>query len=83
MSTLIPKLENYLGKDVSYLRKQTALYALQVVTKHFTGNARSKAVSLILNSCKDKVPNVRMVAVRISTHIFPELNSTEQSSIKR
>lgn len=83
MGTLIPKIEQNLAKDTIYLKKITALYGLEVVCQSFTGSARSKALSIILGHTKDKVPNVRMVAIKICHDIYSELDNSEQASVRR
>lgn len=83
MGTLIPKISQNLGAEIIYLKKISSLTALEAICKNFTGNARSKAVSLILAGTKDKVPNVRMVAVRICHNIYPDLDNSEQASLRR
>lgn len=82
ISTLIPKIEQYLVKDMSYQKKMSAMKALSSIVKNFTGNTRSKALSLILLGCKDDVPNVRMMSIIICQEIYSNLESQEQSSIR-
>lgn len=80
--TLIPKLEQTLIKEKTYLKRATAAYALEVIVQHTSGSVRQKVVGIICGMAKDSVANIRLIIAKIAKNIYPSVDSEEKQMIK-
>lgn len=79
----MPKLEHTLNQDTTYLRKTTAFYALGVIGSHLGGSVLARATSIVAGGLDSKVPNARLVGIKVLTGLYPRVEKDEASLIKK
>lgn len=82
-SYLLPKLEQIVNLDNTYLKKITAFYALGVIAQHYGGSVMPKAVSIISSGIESKVPNVRLVTIKVLGQLYGRADKDELTTIRK
>jgi hypothetical protein len=79
---LIPKLQKLRASEVSYLKRVTALYAYEVVVRLFPKELQGPCLQEVLALVKDRVPNIRIVALKVLLSVYGRVDEAQRVSIK-
>lgn len=81
-NVLIPKIQKIRGGDSSYLKKVTALYAYEKLVLLFPKELQAPCVQEILCDLKDKIPNMRIVALKVLKAIYEKVDDSQKQAIR-
>lgn len=81
-AVLIPKLQKIRSNDTNYLKRLTAVYAYEPLLKNFHNELQDPCVREVLLDLKDKVVNVRIVALKVLYSAINRLDDSAKQTIK-
>eukprot|EP01015_Nassula_variabilis_P028291 TRINITY_DN5896_c0_g1_i1.p1 TRINITY_DN5896_c0_g1~~TRINITY_DN5896_c0_g1_i1.p1 ORF type:complete len:389 (+),score=60.61 TRINITY_DN5896_c0_g1_i1:68-1234(+) len=80
---LLPRLNDIIAKDFTYLLKITALYSLEAATSVLKSDEiNDKILPMLIRCGRDSVPNVRFTVINILKNISNKLDDPALHSVK-
>lgn len=79
---LIPRIQKIRGNDPAYLRRITALYAYEKLIQVYPRDLQGPCLQEVLGELKDKVPNIRLVALKVIRNIYSGLDDSHKQAAK-
>lgn len=79
---LIPRLQKLRAPEVSYLKRVTALYAYEIVVRLYPKELQGPCLQEVVAAVKDRVPNIRIVALKVLQSVYGRVDEAQRVSIK-
>jgi serine/threonine-protein phosphatase 2A regulatory subunit A len=81
-NVLIPRIQKLRATDPSYLKRVTSLYAYEKLVKINPRDLQHACVSEVVFELKDKIPNIKLVALKVLKSIFEAADEQHRQTIK-
>ena len=81
-NVLIPRIQKLRATDPSYLKRVTSLYAYERLVKLNPRDLQHACISEVVFELKDKVPNIRLVALKVLRSILAAVDEQHKQTIK-
>jgi hypothetical protein len=70
------------SNETNYLRRLTAVYAYEPILLNFYNELQNPCIQEVLLDLRDKVPNVRIVALKVLRSTIANLNDSVKQNIR-
>lgn len=79
---LIPRLQKVSATETSYLKRATTIYAYETVVKLYPKELQGPCLQEVFGQMKDKVPNIRIVSLKVLSSLFRLVDDTHRQIIR-
>lgn len=80
-SVLVPKLQKVRSNEPNYLKRLTATYAHEALMQKYWNELQGTSVPEVLLDLKDKIPNVRLVSLKVLKTVYSKVNESWKQQI--
>ena len=81
-NVLIPRIQKLRVTDPSYLKRLTSLYAYEKLVKLNPRDLQHSCITEVAFELKDKVPNIRLVALKVLRSVLAVVDEQHRQTIK-
>lgn len=78
----IPRIRRIRTNDPTYLRRVTSLYAFSYLVQQFPKDLQTDCIQEVVSELKEKVPNIRIVALKVLKTLLPLVEESQRQFIK-